>query len=69
LKFFLFRRQRTIHEITRSVTKHEPSSCGSCDFVDRAFHFNWGSGCSDWNWPTTNGWKEWILVSWSVAGV
>jgi len=26
----LFRWQRTIHEITRSVTKHEASSC---DFV------------------------------------
>ena len=25
---FLFRRQRTIREITRSVTKHEASSCG-----------------------------------------
>jgi len=32
----LFRRRETIHEITRSVTKHEPSSRG---FVDRAFHF------------------------------
>jgi len=28
---------RTIHELTRNVTKHGPFRAFSCDFVDRAF--------------------------------
>src|SRR5207245_554073 len=36
LEVSLFRSQRTLHEITRNVTKHEPFSCG---FVDRAFSY------------------------------
>ena len=44
LKFFLFDSQRTIHEVTRSVTKRRRQaprsgrkSAVSCDFVDRVF--------------------------------
>ena len=36
LKVFGFNPQGTIHEVTRSITKHGPFRAVSCDFVDRA---------------------------------